>query len=232
MMDPKRGLVPSEQAVADAIATRFIELAEPIRFSVAQSPGDREAGYRLRYEVVIAQGWARPEQFHHGLEQDHYDAEAVHLLGWDGQKVVATTRLVFPTAGRLLPTEAEFDLQVEPQGHVVDGGRTIVDRAYSDDRHRIFAGLLGYTWFEIQARGFRYLCGAAVPAMIRLCRSLGYQISVLGPARQHWGEERYPIRFDVPESIPLLHERWKHIINRGSLEISTVPVAPACRKST
>ena len=217
MTDFRTGLVSSEQAVADAIATRFIALAEPIRFSVAQSPGDREAGYRLRYEVVTAKGWARPEKFHHGLEQDHYDAEAVHLLGWDDQKVVATTRLVFPAAGRLLPTEAEFDLQVEPQGQVVDGGRATIDRAYSDDRHRIFAGLLGYTWFQIQAQAFCYLCGAAVPAMIRLCRSLGYQISVLGPARQYWGEERYPIRFDVPESIPLLRERWEHIINRQDL---------------
>jgi len=214
MMDFKKSLASSEQAVADSIATRFIALAEPIRFGVARSSGDRETAYRLRYEVVIARGWARPEKFHHGLEQDHYDAEAVHLLGWDGQKVVATTRLVFPTAGRLLPTEAEFGLQVEPQGQVVDGGRAIIDRAYSDNRHRIFAGLLGYTWFEMQAQGFYYLCGAAVPAMIRLCRTLGYQISVLGPARQYWGEQRYPIRFDVPESIPLLHERWEHIINQ------------------
>jgi len=214
MTDFENGLESSERAIASAIATRFIALAEPIRFGVAQSDGDREAAYRLRHDVVIAKGWARPEEFHHGLEQDHYDAEAVHLLGWDGQKVVATTRLVFPTAGRLLPTEAEFGLQVEPQGQVVDGGRAIIDRAYSDNRHRIFAGLLGYTWFEMQAQGFNYLCGAAVPAMIRLCRTLGYQISVLGPARQYWGEQRYPIRFDVPESIPLLHERWEHIINQ------------------
>jgi len=213
MMDSKNGLVSSEKAVADAIATRFIALAEPIHFRVAQSPGDREAGYRLRYEVAIAQGWARPEKFNHGLELDDYDTEAVHILGWDGNKVVATARLFFPTFGRQLPTEAEFDLKIEPQYQVVDGGRAIIDRAYSDARHRIFAGLLGFTWFEMQAQGFCYLCGAAVPAMIRLCRGLGYQISVLGPVRQYWGEQRYPIRFDVPESIPLLQKRWEHIIN-------------------
>ena len=217
MIDFKKSLAASEQAIADAIAARFIALAAPVRFSVAQSPGEREAAYRLRYEVVIEQGWATPEKFRCGLEQDQFDAGAVHLLGRDGQKVVATSRLVFPTAGRLLPTEVEFDLRVEPQGQVVDGGRAIVDRAYSDDRHRIFAGLLGYSWFEIQAQGFYYLCGAAVPAMIRLCRSLGYQISVLGPARQYWGEQRYPVRFDVPESVPLLYKRWEHIINKQEL---------------
>jgi N-acyl-L-homoserine lactone synthetase len=214
MIDFKKSLTPSEQVIADAIATRFIALAEPVRFRVAQSADEREAAYRLRYQVIIDQGWAKPDAFHNGMEQDHYDAQAVHILGCDGQKVVATTRLVFPAGDPLLPTEAEFDLRVAPRGQVVDGARAIVDRAYRDDRHRIFAGLLGYTWFEIQARGFCYLCGAAVPAMIRLCRSLGYQITVLGPARQYWREKRYPIRFDVPQSIPLLFEHWEHIINK------------------
>lgn len=201
-------MTPSELDGANSIAARFIASAAPIRFSVARSPGEREAAYRLRYEVVIDQGWAGAEEFQSGLEQDSYDAQAVHLLGWDEQRVVATTRLVFPTPGKLLPTEEEFDLRVEPRGQVVDGSRTIVARAYSDTRHRIFAGLLGCTWLEMQPRGFNYLCGAAVPAMIRLCRSIGYQISVLGPARQYWGQQRHPIRFDVPESISTLVGLW------------------------
>jgi hypothetical protein len=74
--------------------------------------------------------------------------------------------------------------------------------------------LLGCSWFEIQARGFYYLCGVAVPAMIRLCRSIGYHITVLGPARPYWGENRYPLRFDVLESVPMLLERWGHIIKK------------------
>ena len=212
MMGFKDSLTPSEQIIADAIAAHLIASAAPVRFSIARSPSDREAAYRLRHKVVIDQGWARPEKFRSDLEQDGYDAQAVHLLGWDGQQSVATTRLVYPTSGKLLPTEVEFGLSVEPQGQVVDGGRAIVSRAYSDNRHRIFAGLLGYNWFEIQARGFYYLCGAAAPAMIRLCRSIGYHITVLGPARQYWGQQRYPIRFDVPESISTLLKRWGHII--------------------
>lgn len=221
MMDIRKRLTPSEQAIADAIAKQFIALAEPVRFSVAQSPDELEAAYRLRYEVVIQQGWVRPEEFCRGLELDQYDADAVHLLGWDGQKVVATTRLVFPAPNRGLPTETEFDLRVEPPGQVVDGGRAIVDRAYSDYRHQIFAGLLGHSWFEIQARGYCYLCGAATSAMIRLCRSLGYQISVLGSGRQYWGAQRYPMRFDLPESVPSLQKRWRHIINKQDAETNS-----------
>jgi N-acyl-L-homoserine lactone synthetase len=218
VMEFKASLTPSEQAIADAIAAYFITSAAPIRFSVAQSPDERKAAYRLRYKVVTDQGWARPEKFLDGLEQDGYDAQAIHLLGWDDQKVVATNRLVLPTAEKLLPTEVGFDLRVEPGGQVVDGSRAIVARAYSDYRHQIFAGLLGCTWFEIQARGFYYLCGAAVPAMIRICRSIGFHISVLGPARQYWDQQRHPIRFDVPESISTLLERWGDVIGKQGEE--------------
>jgi N-acyl-L-homoserine lactone synthetase len=208
----KYGLARSEQVIANAIAAHFIASAAPVRFSVAQSSAEREAAYRLRYEVVTDQGWAKPEKFLDGLEQDGYDAQAVHLLGWDDQRAIATTRLVFPTAGQLLPTEVEFELRVEPRGQVVDGSRAIVAGTHTDYQHRIFAGLLGCTWFEMQARGFYYLCGAAVPAMIRICRSIGYHITVLGPARQYWGQQRHPIRFDVPESISTLLERWGGVI--------------------
>jgi N-acyl-L-homoserine lactone synthetase len=195
-------------AIGDTIAAQFLTWAAPIRFSVARSAAEREAAFRLRYEVVIEHGWASPEALPDRVEQDVYDAQGIHLLGWDEDKLVATTRLVFPVSGQLLPTEVEFGLHVEPQGRVVDGGRVIVARGYSDRQHRVFAGLLGYTWFEIKTRGFYYLCGAAVPAMVRLCRSIGYRITLLGPARQYWGESRYPIRFDVLESIPTLLERW------------------------
>ena len=221
MIGFKDSLAPSEQIIVAEIAAHFIASAAPFRFSVAQSASEREAAYRLRHKVVIDQGWAKPDKFlSNGLEEDGYDAQAVHLLGWDDQKAVATTRLVFPTSGKLLPTEVEFELSVEPQGQVVDGGRAIVTRAYSDNQHQIFAGLLGCTWLEMQARGFYYLCGAAVPAMIRLCRSIGYHITVLGPARQYWGKKRYPIRFDVPESVLTLLERWGHIIKKERLGVS------------
>jgi N-acyl-L-homoserine lactone synthetase len=224
MADLEYNSVPLAQTVADAIAAQFIAWATPVRFTVAQSSTEREAAYRLRYEVVTARGWAGAEKFPGGLEQDIYDAEAVHLLGWKEHKLVATTRLVFPSSGKLLPTEVEFGLRVEPQGQVVDGGRAIIARACSDYQHRIFAGLLGYTWFEIQSRGFRYLCGAAVPAMIRLCQSIGYHITVLGHAHTYWGQRRYPIRFDVLESVPMLFKRWGHALedqaNNGPVEPS------------
>lgn len=218
-MKNKVDLVSPTQASADMIAARFMAWAAPVRFRVAQSAVERKAAFQLRYEVVTQQGWARPEDFLDGLEQDAHDPQGVHLLGWDGDKVVATTRLIFPEPGRLLPTEREFELRVAPLGRVVDGGRAIVARTYSDHQHRVFAGLLGYSWFQIKQRGFYYLCGAAIPAMIRLCRSMGYQITLLGPARHYWGEARYPIRFDVLESTPALLERWSHLIQEPNYDL-------------
>lgn len=195
-------------AIADAVANKFIRRAAPVCFRAAQSPAELEAVYRLRYQVVIERGWAYPEDFPTELEQDIYDGQGLHLIGQAGATIVATTRLIFPDPGRLLPTEAEFGLRIEPQGRVVDGGRAIVSRAYSGRQHHIFAGLLGQSWFELKARGFYYLCGLASAAMIRLCRSIGYQITILGPARQYWGEWRHPIRFDVLESTSTLWAHW------------------------
>lgn len=195
-------------ARADVIAARFIAGAAPVRFSIAQSASELEAVYRLRYQVVVARGWASPQDFPTRLEKDIYDRWGTHLIGRVGQTVVATTRLVFPTPGQVLPTEGDFGLEVEPLGQVVDGGRAIVSKAYSDAQHRIFAGLLGLSWFQLKERRLYYLCGTATEAMIRLCRSIGYQVRLLGPARQYWGEQRYPIRFDVLESVPQLWTRW------------------------
>lgn len=194
-------------ARADVIAAQFIAGAAPVRFGIAQSAAELEAVYRLRYQVVVEHGWASPKDFPARLEKDTYDRRGIHLVGQVDRMVVATTRLVFPAPGQVLPTEADFGLKVEPLGRVVDGGRAIVSKAYSDYQHRIFAGLLGLSWFQLKERHLYYLCGAATGAMIRLCRSLGYQVTLLGPARQYWGEQRYPIRFDVLESVPQLWAR-------------------------
>ncbi len=205
-------------ARADAIAAQFIAGAAPVRFSIAQSAAELEAVYRLRYQVVVEHGWASPKDFPARLEKDVYDRRGIHLVGQDDCMVVATTRLVFPAPGQVLPTEADFGLEIEPLGRVVDGGRAIVSKAYSDVQHRIFAGLLGLSWFQLKERHLYYLCGAATGAMIRLCRGLGYQITLLGPARRYWGEQRYPLRFDVLESVPQLWTRLSQATSNPARE--------------
>jgi predicted GNAT family N-acyltransferase len=198
-------------ATIDAVAAQGLVLAAPIRFDVAQSLKERVATFRLRYEVSIERGYARPEELPSGLERDTYDDHAVHIAGWDSDKLATTARLVFPQPGCRLPTEAAFDIQIEPRGQVADMGRVIVarDAERSGAQHRILAGLMAYCWTQVRAHGFVYVCAAfATSASIRLYRHMGFQITPLAPPRHYWGEERYPVRFDILDSAPSLTRRW------------------------
>jgi N-acyl-L-homoserine lactone synthetase len=197
----------SPLAVVDAVAARLVARAAPVRFAIADTPAEREATYRLRYEVVIERGWARPEDLPDGLERDPHDDRAVAVLAWAGAAPAGANRLVFPAAGYRLPTEDTFDLEIDPRGQVVDWSRTIVATVHADRQHRLLLGLLGWSWLETRARGFEHVCGIFTPAVLRLYGRLGLRFRVLGPVRRHWGEERYPVRFDVPASAQTL-SRW------------------------
>jgi N-acyl-L-homoserine lactone synthetase len=191
------------------ILRSYLVLAAPIHFDVAHSPQEREATFRLRYEVAIERGYARPEELPDEQERDTYDDHAVHVVGWDGDKLATTARLVFPEPGNRLPTEAAFDLEIEPRGQVADMGRVIVAHEFSEAQHRILAGLMAFCWTQVRARGFVYVCAAfATSASIRLYRYMGFQITSLAPPRHYWGKERYPVRFDILDSAPSLTKRW------------------------
>jgi N-acyl-L-homoserine lactone synthetase len=193
----------------DAIAAQGLVIAAPICFGVAQSQEEKEATYRLRYAVSIERGYARPEELPGGLERDAYDDHAVHVVGWHGDRLATTARLVFPEPGIRLPTEVAFDVKIEPRGKVVDMGRVIVAREFSEAQHRILAGLMAFCWTQVRARGFVLVCAAfASSASLRLYRHMGFQIIRLAPPRPYWGEERYPVRFDVLESASTLSQRW------------------------
>src|SRR5207237_9065840 len=109
---------------ADMVARRILELAAPLRVDVARREADREAIYRLRFEVACEMGWIAAEEAPDGLEKDAYDHDAAHVGAWDGGLLVATQRIVFPAPGRRLPLERAFGLEVEPRGQVVQADRT------------------------------------------------------------------------------------------------------------
>jgi N-acyl-L-homoserine lactone synthetase len=202
---------PQAQALlsqADELARGMVAAVSPLRISVTQSPEELTAVYRLRYEVIIARGWARPEDLPDGLERDEYDELAVHIAAWDGPRIAATSRLVLPRLDQLLPTERAFEVRIEPRDQVVDMGRQIVAHAYSNVQHLAFAALLGQTWLEMRVRGFMHVCGDFSPVVMRLYRLMGFQVTQVGPAREFWGEERCPIVVDVVGSVPSLLKRW------------------------
>lgn len=196
-------------ALADGLAADVLKRLAPLRFAVAGSDAEREAAERLRYRAVIERGWATPADYPDGRERDGDDTDAIHLAGWDGAVPIATCRLVLPAPGRPLPTEAAFDLTVEPRGRVVDIGRVTVAREYSETGHRVLAGLLARSWLELRERGFAHACGAfaAAPAL-RLYRRMGFETTILAPPRCFWGALRVPMRWEVARAAPTLARRW------------------------
>jgi N-acyl-L-homoserine lactone synthetase len=191
---------------------KMLEATSSIRFEVAETPAEREAIYRLRYQTIIERGWAQPGNYPDGLELDAYDDRAVPIVGWHGDTLVATARIVFPTLGQALPTEADHNIKIEPQGQAADISRTIVVPAYSEGQHRVSAALMGRCMLEILARGYYVISGSATLPMTRLYRRLGYVFTILGEPKHVWGEQRYPIRFDpVASAVRILQRMNKNI---------------------
>lgn len=169
---------------------------------VAGTVSEREAVYRLRYETVIEQGWARPEDYPDGLERDAHDDEAIHLVAWDGSALAGTARMVLPSPNRDLPLEAAYEIRIEPVGRVVDGGRLIVagDRR-GEAAHKVVACLFCRFWLETRERGFNRIAAVAPAKVIDFYRRLGLEVTVLGEPRDYWGAERYPILLAGTEGV-------------------------------
>ncbi|MGH2561601.1 MAG: acyl-homoserine-lactone synthase [Thermomicrobiales bacterium] len=194
-------------AVIDECVLRFFDAADGVRAELA-TDADRDAIYRLRYRVVRARGWADPAAFPDGRERDADDDRAVHVVAWAGEQLAATTRIILPSPGKRLPTEATFDVTVEPCGRVANIDRVAVAPEFSDPRHGVLLATLGRAWQEVRALGYRHWVGVSTVGMIRLYRLAGMQMTVLGPPRRYWGEERIPVLFDPIASAPRLARRW------------------------
>jgi N-acyl-L-homoserine lactone synthetase len=190
-------------AALDRLAERLLRGAQAVLVDIARTPADREAIYRLRYEQVVGDGWARPAELSDGVERDAYDAAAIQIGAWDTDTLVGALRLVPPVGGQRLPVEAAFDLDIEPRGAVVEVGRLVIARAYrGDPAHRVWGALFGRAWLSTRARGFTVLAGAASPRMVAQLRALGLPFELLAPARRHCGEDRHPVRLDPAGGRP------------------------------
>ena len=189
---------------ADRLAEALVA-SSPFRLAPARSEAERDAIFRLRYRTVVEMGWMEPEELPDGLERGEDDDGAALVGAWDADELVATARVVFPSPGRL-PIEHDFDLELNSD-EIVEVGRTvIVPRLRGDHRHGLVLALFAQCWLEMRARGFTDLVSAIPQRLLELYRSLGFTVSELGPAREHWGEERFPVRFDVLGSLPKLEQ--------------------------
>jgi hypothetical protein len=177
--------VPPGIVALDALAGQLL-LRAGVRVGVAHTIVELGSVHRLRHR-----------HFAEALEPDPYDDHALQLAAWRGSVLVATMRLVLPVPGRRLPTEAAFDLNVDPRGEVVDIGRLLVGPAFrGDPAHRAWDGLFGLAWQEARARSYTVLAGAASTPLVERYRLLGVHAEILGPSRTEAGVELHPVRLD------------------------------------
>lgn len=186
-------------AELDALSRRLLAAVPELRVAVAE-PAEREAIYRLRAEHIVAAGWAvLPED----REVDAHDARALQIGAWRGPTLVGAIRLVLP--GEPLPVEEAFGLRIEPLGAVAEAGRLVIAPLQrGDPAHRAWGALFARAWLTLRAHELSVLAGAATRPMIERLRALGLPFEILGPAREHWGEPRHPVRLDPARGAP----RW------------------------
>ena len=208
-LEGKTGSVVAEPLeVGDAVATDLLSALSPLRVEEAHDELERRASYRLRYAAVVERGLASTDAFPDGEEHDEYDDRAVHIVGWDGARPIATCRLVLPRAAARLPVESVFGLDVAGSESMVDFGRAVVEPSWRTGDHRVFMGLVARAWLSMRARGFSVLLAAAPARLVDLFGNLGFTVKVLGEPRLVWNEERHAMLVDGRASAPGLAQQW------------------------
>jgi hypothetical protein len=178
-----------------SLAERALASLAPLRFGLASGDGERDAVLRMRAECILAQGWARPEDLTDGVERDEHDGDAIFVVCHDEDGLAGSLRIVAPHADHALPTERAFGIRARPQGGVADVGRVIVaPRVRAGQSHRILGGLCARGWLELAERGLDQALSSATPELVELYRAVGLRVTVLGPARDHWGARRAPVQ--------------------------------------
>jgi N-acyl-L-homoserine lactone synthetase len=184
----------SERQALDVLAGDLLRTLGGLEFRSASSAAEIEATYRLRYAAVVENGWATPADYPDGLEHDADDGRAVHIVCVDGERVVGSLRLVPPRPGQPLPTERDFELELDASRPAVDAGRVVLAPSHRGVIGQLaLTGLVARGWLEARALGADRIVGVASPAAIELYKELGLRTEVLGAPRPYWGEERRPI---------------------------------------
>ena len=192
---------PDRAAVLDVLAQRALARLAPLTFDVVETDAERDAVLRMRYDCVVAEGWSGAGAHPDGREHDDYDDDATFIVCRDGETMVGSLRIVAPGPDRPLPTERDFGIVARPAGKVLEVGRIVVaPGARAGRSHLILGGLCARSWLEAYARGFHRALSTAAPELIDLYASLGLRITVLAPAKDHWGTMRAPIQIDGDEA--------------------------------
>jgi hypothetical protein len=198
----------SFDAVGRAVAADLLTWLAPLRFEEAAAEAQRREAYRIRYRAIVNVGVDLADRCPDGLEHDAIDDDAVQIVGWDGDRAVATCRLVFGESGRPFPLETAFALTLPSRERTAEMGRVSIDPERRGEGHRLVMGLAARAWLAMEARGATAAIGATPERLVAFFGTLGFPVTVLGPPRAYWGEERVPILCDGARAAVALGQLW------------------------
>jgi N-acyl-L-homoserine lactone synthetase len=150
----------------------------------------------------------------------------VQVVGWDGDRAVATCRLVFARDGRPFPLETAFAVTLPSRDRTVEMGRVAIDSHRRGEGHRLVMGLAARGWLAMEARGATVAIGVTPERLVAYFSTLGFPVTVLGPPRVYWGEERVPILCEGVRAAAALGRLW------GGAQVESVLGETSDRPST
>ena len=182
-------MAPEHERIAQA--TREFEVA------VANTPVEREAAYRLRYQVYCLERGYEPGQG--VLETDRFDARSGHVILTQRStgRVVGTVRVVAPS---LLGPDADLPMQrlcppgalcALPRAGTGEISRFAISKDLRDAGSASNALLrLGLMQGIVRLSGrmeLTHWCAVMEPTLLRLLRVSAIHFQSLGPAVEHHG---------------------------------------------
>ena len=196
----RNALADSHLRRLDHLTEQVIASLEPLSFETVESATDLDAVYRMRYQCVVEQGWANPEDFPDGRERDASDSVATTIVCRDGDAIAGTVRMIPPGPEGVLPSERHFGFRLEPPGRAVESGRLVIGSNYRGGAgHPVLAGLFSRCWLEARQAGYDRVIALIPSKLIAVYRDLGVRVIELATPGLHWGQERTPVEIDGAE---------------------------------
>jgi len=124
------GSLKHENSVVEAAPSQF----EGLRIGLVTATDERTAVYRLRHEVFLPMG-AHVGGDEPGVDEDEFDDVCEHIAVWDGNRTVATARVLLPEGatriGRYF-SSTEFNLGplLDKHDRILEIGRVCVHPDY------------------------------------------------------------------------------------------------------
>jgi len=142
----------ASELIATALKPSYYYEANGYRFISAETRGDLEKVFRLRYQVYCVELGVDPDN-DSGLHVDEYDEYAVHFLALDDNNRPVGTLRALPNNSKGFPMESDFPLTAYMRGkgisRAVEGGRFAIEKALSPEARAIVGfglmkGLIDY----------------------------------------------------------------------------------------